>query len=196
MGFWNDFVEDIGDAFNEITESESVKEVVTTGAKWAGAGLLVGATGGLGALALGGAVAAEGCLLKKAAEGAAEEGLITEDGFLKRAADFTGDACLRTGFGKMTGSLLGTGNSSIASMVGEKALKAGISASTTTGSKALVNSWLCAKAAQYGFDACSTSKNYWEGVCSFLHGKHKDEGIHYESNCPICNGTFDKMFFL
>jgi len=45
-----------------------------------------------------------------------------------------------------------------------------------------------------GYHLGSKSKQALEGFASFYHGTHKGKGVDYESECPICNGNFDKYF--
>ncbi|CAG8679609.1 14118_t:CDS:1 [Racocetra persica] len=169
MGFW------------DSSFGEALKFGIKWGVSTVAAGTLVAATGGLGAIAIGGAVAGEGYLIKKAAQECDNEFF-----------EFVGDTILSTGIGTATGGLVGTESSSLASKGSEKALRTGIATAGTNGSKILINSWVYTKMAQYGYDIAGKSKSGFEAFLSFLHGKHKEEGTSYESQCPICNGKFSK----
>jgi hypothetical protein len=50
--------------------------------------------------------------------------------------------------------------------------------------------------AQEGYSLGGKGKNAMEGFCRYYHGKHKNRGVSYDSECPICNGHFDKFFWL
>jgi hypothetical protein len=45
------------------------------------------------------------------------------------------------------------------------------------------------------YDLGSKGKNCIEGFCRFYHGTHRDRGINYDGECPICNGKLDKYYF-
>lgn len=100
-----------------------------------GAGIV--ATGPF-AIPLGAAVAVEGYCIKKAAEAAAREGVIEEDGWIKGVADFSGDTVMGGGIGGVSGGLIGTGSSSVASKASRSAFETGVRTAGTNGSKVLL----------------------------------------------------------
>lgn len=180
-GFWDDVW--------EVTKFTG--KFVATGA----IGAAIVATGPF-AIPLGAAVAAEGYCIKKASEGAAEEGVIDEDGWVRGVTEFAGDTVMGGGIGGITGGLVGTGSKSWASKGANAAFREGVRTAGTNGSKVLLNAWIYTKAAQVGYDLGSKGKSSMEGFCHYFHSRHKGNGVSYDSECPICNGNFNKFLWL
>lgn len=128
--------------------------------------------------------------------------------FIKQAAkesdsefwEWVGDTISDTGVGVFTGGVIGTstigkGGKSLASALADNAFKKGIRVVGTNGCKVLINTWAYTKMVQYGYEVCGQGKKAWEALFNLLHNKHKNEGINYESECPVCNGTLDKIIY-
>jgi len=174
-GFWDD----LGEGLWEV--GKFTGKVIATGAA---AGVIV-STGGLAAPAIGGVVYAGGKAVKKFGEE-------SNCKFVEGLGDFVEDV----GIGGFTGGVLGTASSSLASRGANSAFNAGVRTAGTNGSKVLLNTWIYTKMVQEGYSLGGKGKNAMEGFCRYYHGKHKNRGVSYDSECPICNGHFDKFFWL
>lgn len=172
---------------------ETVKSVAKVGTKMAvttvASGALVAATGGLGAVAIGGLVATEGYLLKKIGEERGNDTIST-----------VGDLVFDTGVGTITGGVFGTATTSLASQgtktIGNKAAQtiAKNGRQVTEGARLLIS---CGKTmAELANDLRVLEKSYdiycgtYEVTSFAYHGKHKDLGYGYKSDCPVCQGKF------
>lgn len=168
-GFWDDFLKPVG----RIAISTVVAgSIVATGGATAPLLLATGATGyGVGKL------------VSKTAEECDSEGW-----------KWVGDTISDTGVGVVTGGLVGTTSKSLVSKGASSVFNAGVRTAGTNGSKVLLNAWIYTKAAQIGYDLGGKGKVGMQTFCYFFHNKHKERGIGYDSECPICNGHFDKYF--
>jgi hypothetical protein len=181
-----------GNSQSSETAGSVLKVALKTTVSTVAAGALVAATGGVGAIAIGGLVAAEGYCIKKASENSDNEAVRAIGGFV-------GDLAFDTGIGTVTGGAFGTATSSLASQgtksIGHQAAReiAKNGRQMTEGARLLIS---CGKTlAELANDLRAIEKAY--GVCSDAyeivahnyHGKHKDEGYGYKSDCPVCKGT-------
>jgi hypothetical protein len=180
-----------GNSQSSETVGSITKVVVKTAVSTVATGALVAATGGLGAIAIGGAVATEGYLIKKASEQSDNEAVRAIGGFV-------GDLAFDTGVGTVTGGAFSTATSSLASQgtkaVGHKAAQeiAKNGRQMTEGARLLIS---CGKTlAELASDLRAIEKAYgiysstYEVAAYNFHGKHKDEGYGYKSDCPVCKG--------
>ncbi|CAI2189394.1 10379_t:CDS:1 [Funneliformis geosporum] len=114
--------------------------------------------------------------------------------------EWVGDTISDTGVGVFTGGVIGTdvigkGSKSLASAFADNALKKGMRVASTNSCKVLINTWAYTKMVQCGYKVCGNGKKAWEALFNLLHNKHKEEGINYESECPVCNGNLDKIIY-
>jgi hypothetical protein len=187
-GFWDELNRgEIGKAFDEISDQigPAVLETTKFVGKVAG-GMAVGgaivATGGAAAPLIGAGVATSGYFFKKAAE---------QDDC--PVVGYLADVAMGGGTGVVGSAVVGKAvSSSLASKGADLALNSALS----NGSEELLRVWMYTKAAQTGYHLGSKSKQVLEGFANFYHGAHKGRGIEYESECPICNGNFDKYFWI
>lgn len=140
------------------------KTVISVGA--AGAVL---ATGGAAApVVLGGAAAALGGKVAK------EAGKEYNCEFL----EWVGDTTCDTGINMLTGSLAGSSSSvpnNLASHIGRETAKGGHIVAYTM------------RKLKDGYDCYDEIKGLVENSASFYHARHRDNGISYKRDCPICN---------
>jgi len=174
---------DVGKALGRV--GSGALEVVKFGGKVAG-GMVVGgaivATGGAAAPFIGAGVATSGYFFKKAAE---------QDDC--PVVGYLADIAMGGGTGVVGSAVVGKAvSNSLASKGADLALNSALS----NGSEELLRVWMYTKAAQTGYHLGGKTKQTLEGFASFYHGAHKGRGIEYESECPICNGNFDKYFWL
>lgn len=172
---------------------ETAKSVGKVGAKMAittaASGALVAATGGLGAVVIGGLVVAEGYCVKKIGES------INND-----TVSLVGDLVFDTGIGTVTGGVFSTATTSLVSQgtksIGHKAAQeiAKNGRQMTEGARLLIS---CGKTmAELANDLRMLEKAYDFGSATYevtsytYHGKHKDLGYDYKSDCPVCKGNF------
>ena len=177
-GFWDD----LGEGLWEV--GKFTTKVVVSGAA---AGAVI-STGGVAAPILGGTLWATGEWAKDALEG--------QEGGGAEFTRFVADTMSMTGSGSVFGSALGTSSKSLASKASKSAYDAGIRTAGTNGSKVLLDAWIYTKMAQEGYSLGGKGKNAMEAFCHYYHGKHKSNGLSYDSECPICNGHFDNFFWL
>jgi len=162
---------------------EGVGEVVKfTGKAFVGAVVTstIVATGPF-AIPIGASVAASGYCFKKAAE--------------KDNCPVLGDIAdiaVGGGIGGVGGAVMGAASSSVVSKGANLALESAL----TNGSEELLRVWMYTRATQMGYYLGGKTKQTLEGFASFFHGNHQSNGIKYERECPICNGNFDKFFWL
>lgn len=181
-GFLDDLNKgEVGEAFKKV--GHGVVEVGKFGGKvvvGAAVGAAVIATGPI-SIPIGATTAAAGYCFKKAAE---------QDDC--PVVGYFADAVMGGAIGGTASAIVGTASSSLVSKGANLALNSALS----NGSEELLRVWIYTKAAQMGYELGSKSKQVLEGFASFYHGTHRGNGIEYESECPICNGNFDKYFWL
>ena len=143
------------------------KTVISVGA--AGAVL---ATGGAAApVVLGGVAAAAGGKLAK------ETGKELDCEFL----EWIGDTTCDTGVNLLTGSLAGA-TSSVPNNLARH-----IATATNRGGPVVAK---LMRAAKEGYDTVSGITGNCEDTARFYHAFHRDDGVSYKSDCPVCKGTY------
>lgn len=185
-GFW-DFAEKFMDGAAEVVKFGG--KVVVAGSTAALVVSTAGAAAPVVAPLVGAGLYAGGSAVKKGLKNA-------PDGLMKDALNYSCDVTKDTGISSITGGLFGVASNSLASQTSSSVFNTGIRTAGTNGSAVLLKTWMYTKAAQIGYDLGSKGKIAAEGFFRYFHGQHKDRGIGYDSECPICNGNFDKYFWL
>jgi hypothetical protein len=150
-------------------------------------GVLVAATGGVGAIVVGGIVSGGGYVVKKVGESSDS-----------KVVEFIGDTVFDTGLGTITGGVLGSASSSLVSQgtksIGKEASKeiAINGGKMTPKAISLIktgqNLVKTSKGVKGTYDVCGLVVDGWEVHCRRLHGKHIDEGQSYKEDCLVCQG--------
>ena len=150
---------------------------------------LVAATGGAGAVVIGGLVAGEGYLLKKVGEE-------SDSKVLEFIVDAVFDTELGTVTGGVLGGLVGSNSSSLVpqgtkSISKKTAKEIAVNDGKMTHKAASLISFgktlaETSREVRMVCDAYGLTSDAWEVRCRSLHGEHIDEGQSYKEDCPVC----------
>lgn len=92
--------------------------------------------------------------------------------------EWIGDTAMGTGIGTIGGSVAGVGSSSLASHIGNSAKAGGSVVSGTM------------KTAYGTYELYDKAKDMTEYGLRRDHIKHREKGISYDSDCPVCKGEW------